>query len=460
MQLRPYQAAAIERVREYVRAGQRRVVLCAPTGAGKTVIAAALIASAAAKGSRVLAVAHRIELISQLSAHLDRVGVAHGVMQGSRSRDPERAVQVVSIQTILRRRDARPAADIIVVDECHLSLSDGWRVLLGSYPDAVILGLTATPARGDGRPLGDIYQALVRVAEPAELVAQGYLMAPRIFAGARGGPDMRGVHIRAGDYDPSESAERLNDKHIRGRVVEHWLRHARGLRTLLFACGVQHSRDLCAEFAAAGVRAVHLDGTSPAELRADALARLHGGETDIITNCDLFGVGLDVPSLGSVVLARPTRSTVVHLQQIGRVLRPHPGKTAPIVLDHAGNCLRLGGPLAHREWTLSGGLVEQERGARTGPACKICPGCFAVVDLGVTVCPECGASMRAKAPRVVQSAEELRELKAELTARATPDQRAAYWRRLQEQAAEHGYKPGWAWHLWQSRYHCSPPGER
>lgn len=310
--LRPYQEAAIEGIRAKVREGKKRVVLVAPTGSGKTTIAASIIESAIAKGSRCLFLTHRKELIEQASARLDSIGIDHGVIQASHKRArPWCSVHVASVATLVRRLGNRPDVQLIIVDEAHHAMSESWIKVLAAYPKAAVIGLTATPWRLDGKGLKGIFEDVVVVAQAHELVPE-YLMAPRIFAPDK--PNLSKVHTTAGDYDVGELEEVMAQTTLVGNVVEHWQKLAGGARSLVFAVTVRHSLALRDRFREAGVAAEHLDATSHPDDRAAILARLKSGETRVVTNCQILTEGFDLPELGCVSLARPTQSSVLFLQ--------------------------------------------------------------------------------------------------------------------------------------------------
>ena len=223
--LRPYQADAIERLRAEIRQGRRRLILQASTGAGKTVIAADIIRRTVEKGGRVLFLAHARELIKQCSDKLWDVGVPHGLLMAGRGYQLSEPVQVASKDTLLSRAIRLgtlrlPEASLVVADECHRSLSRWWRYLLDQYPRAVILGLTATPARSDGRGLGDLYQAMVQAVPTSQLIQDGYLVSTKVYAPYR--PNLKGIRVERGDYNREQLAARLNKKNLlnRGSAVQ------------------------------------------------------------------------------------------------------------------------------------------------------------------------------------------------------------------------------------------------
>lgn len=389
MDLRPYQVEAINALREGYRSGLKSQVLVFPTGGGKTPTATQVIQSVVSKGKRAIFLAHRKELIDQASKKLDAFGVPHGVVAGAHKRwEPYAPVQVASVQT-LNARKTLPQADLVVIDECHRSPSASYRSILERYPNALVLGLTATPVRTDGRGLGDLFERLVIGATPRGLLEAGYLVPATGYVYDT--PDLSRVKKVAGDYQQNELAQVMGARKLVGKVVEQWLQHARGKRTVVFAVNVEHSQTLARQFREAGVAAEHVDGTTATGEREAILKRLESGQTQVVCNCALFVEGWDMPALEVCVLARPTQSVSLYLQAVGRVLRPAPGKTVARIHDHAGCVLTHGLPYMDREWSLT------QEGRRKGaveaiPSLRTCEECFAVwaPSQGPETCPVCG----------------------------------------------------------------------
>lgn len=413
--LRPYQQDAVEHLRGVLRHGARRVVLVAPTGAGKTVIAVHVVLEALRKNKKVLFVAHRRELLDQTATKLGSAGLAThhvSVLRGDDKRfRPTAPVQIASIDT-LRARQVHLAADLVILDECHRSLSASFLALAQSYTGSVLLGLTATPWRLDGRGLAELYEHLVVAADVPTLIAQGYLVTPRVFTHPQK-PDLRDVRLRGGDYDEQDLARAMDRAVLIGSVVEHWVRHAANARTLVFAASVQHSQHLAAAFVAAGIAAEHLDGTTPATERAAVLHRLHTGETRLVTNCGILTEGYDEPRVKVVVLARPTKSWTLYRQMVGRAMRPDPELPELrmcLVLDHAGCAHEHGLPQDPQDYTLQ---PRRRRGAGSEVPVRSCPECYAVLPGGTLTCPECGYVWPPVERRTLaEKAGELKELQA------------------------------------------------
>ena len=388
--LRPYQSRAISAVRDHVVAGRRSVLLASPTGSGKTLTSAEIMRSAVALGSRVLFVVHLRELVDQTVAALASLGHDWiGVMRGDDSRTDSLApVQVASIQTLARRE--KPTAQVVVLDEAHRSIADSYvKHVWDAYPESVIIGLTATPCRGDGRGLGERYQALVVAATYEELIKAGHISEPTVYAPSR---DVDLSHVRrvGGDFVESELEEVMGK--IVGDVVDEWKHRAEGMKTIVFASGIKHSKQIVESFLGAGVSAEHLDGETPGAERREILARLASGQTRVVSNCAVLTEGFDCPSVRCAILARPTLSLVLHRQTVGRVLRA--GDVAPIVLDHAGNCARHGLPTDDLEWSLDG---EAKLKKKTDH--RVCKSCFAYFSVREDTCPHCGWKVPPPKPR-------------------------------------------------------------
>ncbi len=382
---RPYQQQALDTLREKFRAGRRRLLLVAPTGSGKTFMAAKIIEGALAKGNSVMFLAHRKELIDQPSTTLDALGIDHGVIKAHHWRArPHLPVQVASIQTLVRR-EVRPSAKVLIIDEAHRTRAAQYEQVLKDYPEALVLGLTATPARLDGRGLGHVFEELVEAAKMSELLDQGYLCPPRIFAPR--GANLEGVAVKNGDFDAKAAAERF-DSALIGDIVEHWRRYAADRRTICFAPNVSKSLELVRRFNAAGVRAGHVDGTMRERERDLELARFRIGEHQVLCNASLLVEGYDLPEISAVILAVATMSITKYLQMCGRGSRTAPGKVDTLILDHGGNFFIHGSPVIDRSWSLDGD--ETGRRATHGDDYAICNTCSTTYPPG-RQCPTCGS---------------------------------------------------------------------
>ena len=468
--LRPYQLDGLARVRAVREAGHRRILVVAPTGTGKTVMFSSLIVSARGMGTRVLVMAHRRELIAQATSKIIASGVnprdvgvvmADGRIQldGQRvdMRRPAAGVQVGSVDT-LRNRRPPPVAELVIVDEAHRTLSPTYmRLLEDYYPQATILGWTATPFRADSRGMGEAYDKLVVICTPSEAIGMGAIIEPRVFSVPEDQlPDLSNVKMKGGDYDQTALAEAVDKDQLVGDIVEHWRRSAEGRITVAFAASVEHSKHLAARFCAAGIRAEHLDGMTDDETRAAILRRLDSGQTQVVTNFGVLAEGWDQPSCKCLILARPTKSTGLFLQQAGRILRPWRG-VVPIILDHAGCALEHGLPQFDREYSLD---IPKKKKRNAGPACKTCLQCFAIVPAGLTRCNavgvdgiECGYVFAAQPGESLEEGEgELVEVDGERWAAML-----IHWRVLIIEAEQENHPHGWEKRAFRKRWGRSPP---
>lgn len=458
--LRAYQLDAIERVRLAVRGGARRVLIALPTGGGKTVIAAHVIERAVASSKRVLFIAHRRELIHQCYRKLVEAGIPESsvgvLMSGDSRRRPGAGVQVASIDTLRHR--AKPLADLVIVDEAHRALAKSYRDVADAYPDAVHLGLSATPYRADGRGLGDAYDDLVVVATPAQLIADGFLVEPRVFTVSPADmPDLSGVRTRRGDYDERALAAAVDRQPLVGNIVEHWQRLADGRRTVAFAVSVEHSRHIAERFRDAGVSAEHLDGTTTPLERDAILRRLDRGETRVVSNCGVLCEGWDQPSVKCCILARPTKSVGLYLQQAGRILRPwrdeNGDAVSAVVLDHAGCAATHGLPQDDRELSLES-VTKRREGRRTPPPprTKVCDGCNAALPPATRVCDGCGFAFAA-----IEAVPDENEATLVEVPRATVDEKRATWDALCAKASRLALRHAWAVNRYREKFGTAPP---
>ncbi len=449
--LRPYQATAIENVKCVLRAGSRRVLICAPTGSGKTLTAGAIILGALAKGKRVLFVAHRKELVDQSVSALCRLGVTSvGVIRaGDRRRDSSQPIQVASIQTLARRTRMSPPPDIVFIDECHRAASKSYVLhLYEAYPEAIVLGLSATPCRADGKPLAGSFDEIVPVASYSELIAGGFIAAPLVYS-TPVLPDLSTVRTSDGDYNQEDLEAAVNRGALIGNLGSEWQKRADGRRTVVFAVSVAHSMAIVDMFRGLDVRAEHLDGNTPEAERVAVLRRLESGETQIVSNCNVLSEGWDQPSVKCIVLARPTRSLALYMQSAGRGLRPWNDIT-PIILDHGGNVDRFGLPHEDREWSLT---KKQKKGSGAPPV-KACPACFAFVGAAALNCPHCGHEFAS----IVTEPEKVEPVIVDLALRTLEgdDAKLSTFRALHKTARTRGYKAGYVAHAYRERFGVDP----
>ena len=370
--------------------GCRRVLFTCPTVGGKTVIAAEVIRLAVARGSRVLFLAHRRELIDQTADKLTRFEVPHGILLAGRPEVLHRPVQVASVQTLIRRPGRLSHVDLVFIDEAHhVTEENTYNKLLGWYPNAKTIGLTATPWRMDGKGLADIFDGHVMATTPRELRDMGYLVT--VGGWEYDALNTKGVRIRMGDFMARELEDRAMSTTLFGNIIAEWKQHAGNVRTVLFACTVKHSKAMADAFQNAGIAAEHVDAETPDTQRAAILDRLRIGETKIVTNVNVITEGFDLPELECVILARPTLSTSLYLQMVGRVLRPAPGKAAARIHDHARCLASHGHPYALRDFSPSRTALSPRLAADGGSSASPtlhCPDCSSVTS--AWPCDACG----------------------------------------------------------------------
>lgn len=464
-QTREYQEVVTEDARQAFARGARRIIVVAPTGSGKTVIAAQIAKRAVDKGKRVLFLAHRRELVKQCEAKLLEFGVDNGVIMAGEDTMYAYEVQVASIDTLRARalnsdRLQLPAADVVFVDEAHRSLAPTYLRLMKEYPKAAVIGLTATPVRGDGRGLGGIYEAMVEAPSVAELTALGYLVPARYFAPTI--PDLTGVKVVRGDYDAKQLEKALDQRKPVGDVIENWARICPDRPTIVFAAGVRHSMHLRDEFVRAGVRAVHVDGEMSREDRDRAISGLKNGTYQVVTNCMVLTEGFDMPELSSCVLVRPTKNIGLYLQMAGRVLRPAPGKQDTIIIDHSGNVYEHGLVADEHIWQLDEGqpLRASNSQAARKKGYVTCVKCCTVYS-GQKQCPHCGYVPQRVGKGLETKHAVLTEVDAKKRTTAkkknyTMEEKQHWHAMLQGYARQHGKSRGWVSHTYKAKFDVWP----
>ena len=349
-----------------------------------------MIQGAFSRGKESLFLAHRKELIEQCHERLREFSVDASIVRANDPRiDLTKPVQIASVQTLVRRLDrfSRDAFDLIVVDECHHIRAGTYEKILEHFSGSrAVIGLTATPVRQDGRGLASNFDAIVETATIKELIEQKFIVSIRMFAAPR--IDLSGVRTKQGDYELGELSERMNTGALVGNIVEEWKRLAHDRTTVVFATTVEHSQSIRDQFLEAGIRAEHIDGSTADDEREAILSRVRSGVTQVICNCQILTEGWDMPLVSACVLARPTKSLSLFLQMAGRILRPAPGKTDALILDHANNFITHGVVDCDRKWALTNDK-HVIASAKDKPR-KVCPTCGAVQPVVTRECPECG----------------------------------------------------------------------
>lgn len=467
--LRDYQVDVIERARLSLRK-HRRVLIQAPTGAGKTVLASFMASTSMSRGLRVWFICHRDELVTGTSNTFRKFGIPHGVVKAGYPMDAGQLIQVCGIDTLKNRLHLLPPPDLVIWDECHHMAAAGWAAVMRHLERARHVGLSATPVRLDGKGLDDHFDDLVLGPSMEWLMDHGHLSRYRLFAPSA--PDMKGVRKAMGDFKTGETAERADKPKLIGDMIKHWSAKARGLRTVAFGVNVAHSVHIAESFTAAGIPFAHLDGGTDKGERRRVIQAFASGQLVGLSNVGLFGEGFDLSAIAgtdvtidAVIDGAPTMSLSSYMQRGGRMLRPAPGKVA-VYLDHAGNSARHGFFEDERDWTLQG-LERGGRGAdndNVPPPPKTCGECFMQVrQPAPPQCPHCGAELRATPKEMKVADGELVEVTDEQRKAAKLDRErlireARTLQELVHLGQRFGYKSAqqWAFRVWSARMRKRP----
>ena len=411
MELRGYQVAVADGIKARWASGARNVMGVLATGAGKTVISAHLLRG---NVGPCCAIAHRQELVGQISVALAREGLHHRIIgpqniikfivsqhvaeTGRSYYNASASCAVAGVDTLVRRQDAlRSWANSVTMwfqDEGHHILkANKWGKAAAMFPNARGFGMTATPLRADGKGLSretdGLMDCMVGGPTMRELIEQGFLTDYRIFA-PPSDVDLTEVSVSSatGDYTMPGLRKAVRKSHIIGDVVEHYKRLAMGKLGITFDTDVATASDIAARYRENGVAAEVVSAKTPDKIRTDVLARFRNRELLQLVNVDLFGEGFDLPALEVVSMARPTESFSLFSQQFGRALRPVPGKTHAIIIDHVGNVVRHGLPDADRVWTLAP-RDKRSKGDSDAIPLTTCQQCLSVYERVKPRCPYC-----------------------------------------------------------------------
>lgn len=449
MSLRLYQIDIIEEARRLMKQGKRSLLVQSPTGSGKTLLTAHMLKTAAEKGMASIFLVHRRELVKQSVRAFSDVRVPHGVIAAGFCEDRTPLVQVASVQTLAKRLDKIRKPKLIVYDECHHIAAGSWAKVHSSFPDAFHIGLTATPQRLDGTGLGKWFTHMINGPSVSWLIEHGYLSPYSLFAPPS--PNLAGVHTRMGDFVKSELDQALNKPTITGDAIRHYQIHASNKRAVVFCCSVEHSKNVVAQFNHAGIPAAHVDGETDVTERDSAIRRFSRGEILVLSNVELFGEGFDLPAIEAAILLRPTQSLGLYLQQVGRALRPSPGKQKAIILDHAGLVEKFGLPDEERDWSLADRALTKKSQSDSGPSLRICQICRGAQFPGPPACKYCGHPFEIKPREVDQVDGDLVEVDIDEMKRQRRQQQgsAQTEQELIELGKQRGYKrPAlWARHV-------------
>ncbi len=434
MKLRPYQSRWLNDIRKAHASGHLGVIGQMPTGAGKTVAGIGEPCRRIVyKGGSALLLVHRDELVKQTADKLSKFGLTYGIIAAKwgKNPNPDAPIQIAMVQTLRNRLDKIRKPTYIIVDECHLAAARTYTTILNHFHDVMRLGLTATPCRMDGAGFEVLGSHLVQGPTVGDMNAiwrndsNSGLVPARCWSIPVA--DLAEIRtVRSGEYDMKSAAMQYEKQSLVGSVVDEYINHAKDRKGIVFCTSIKHSASVRDEFLSKGVAAAHIDGNTPADERARALADLESGDIQVITNCSVLVEGLDITSVSAISLAVPTRSLSKYLQMVGRASRPHPGKTDFLVLDHGGCVLRHGTPDHDREWSIK--AREKGKKAEKGMLmARVCEECKFANPPQQIQCEMCGC------PLVKERKVDIRKGKlVEVKNKTSPmsRSRAAYFRRM------------------------------
>jgi superfamily II DNA or RNA helicase len=462
--LRDYQQKIVDEIVS-LPPGSRRVVWL-PTGGGKTEISCALVKSTSKK---VLFLVDKIVLVKQAEARFSKYGMMPNIIQGQNTiiRGASN-VTIASVQTLSKERRflliEHEIEDIgyIIVDEAHIFHKAHKKIIreiTRVNPGAKVIGLSATPLR---KGMKELYHDLICGPSYGELIKMGALVRPRYFS-----PDsyklveagLAGVKVSksTGDYDTEQLSRKMRVKKIVGSVVDEWLRIASDRSTIVFCVDIAHSKEVAEEFFRRGIEVAQIDHYVKDEEREGIIKKFNNGEIKVLTSVNVLSIGFDSPIASCAILARPTLSTMLHIQQVGRALRPYEGKKDAIIIDHAGNVFRHGKIEEFMPQGLNDKHSESEskRIKKEKPTVKKCHKCGFLNEYSAQMCSECGAMFEKRGAIVVELAGVLKELEEEEKRNISQigkDRVKSYYLQALYVAREMGYKDGWAYYRTLDKY--------
>jgi DNA repair protein RadD len=453
-----HQQQGLDDLRATIQQGVRRVVMQAPTGAGKTLMAAAIVDGAIRKGNRLAFVVNAIGLIDQTVEAFYSEGIRDiGVIQANHSMtDWAKPVQVCSIQT-LKSRSAYPEAKTVIFDEVH-SLHDFHKQWLAdaAWQNVPFIGLSATPW---SKGLGKYFQSLLVVATTQELIDKGFLSKFKVYC--TGQPDLSEVKVVAGEYVSNQLSDAMCKGTLTADIVDTWKRMWGKQNTIVFGVDRKHAETLHYRFQDIGVRSAYQDGETSAAERAQIKRDFHNGQLDVVCNIGTLTTGVDW-DVRCLVLARPTKSEILYTQIIGRALRMATGKDYALILDHSNSTLELGLVTSIHHDHLDDGKPKKEgaKATRKKPLPRPCPQCCAIVPRLNRTCTECGHQLPLCSGVVERNGvlvpfEEAVKTKAK-GREYTQSEKQLFYSQLLCHCQARGYKEGWAANKFREKFGVWP----
>ena len=440
VELRPYQQDLYNKTVEAFKQGFRKVLVESPCGSGKTILLTKMAAMAQENGKTVWFILPRQEIMEQTFETFERCGV------------PLNTVHIGMIITMANHLTELPKPDLIIYDECHISVSNTYNKISNAFPDAFIVGATASPCRTDNRPLGDLYETIVHGVTVRWLIDNHYLAPYDYYSVTLA--DLTGAE-KENEYDTTKASELLMTSAVYGDIIKSWRKFANDMQTVVYCCSIAHSQKTAEIFNEAGISAVHFDGTTSKQERKQIVDDFRQKKFKVLVNCDLVSMGFDMPDIGCVVLLRPSQSASLYIQQSGRALRYKPNKRA-VIIDMVGNYNRFQLPDEPYEWTLTQSVKKRkefnEDGTLSIRQCSECFRCFKTAPK----CPYCGYVYEVKGRELkaiqdvelkqIQAVEKEEQEKQKKIARMEVGQCRTI-ADLQKIAKERGYKQAWVWQM-------------
>ncbi len=447
-----HQAQSVELLRRSLSAGKKRPMLKVPTGGGKTRTAGAIIERMRERGKRALFIVDAISLIDQTVEAFYELGLREiGVIQADHPMtDWSRPIQVASVQTLQRR--GMPDADLAIIDEAHVR--NQWleqQITAGEWASRPVIGLSATPwAKG----LGLVYDDLIAPISMRDLIEQGRLLDFRVYAPSH--PDLAGVATTGGDYNGAQLGDRMGDSGLIADIVSTWVKLGENRLTLCYCVDRAHAKKVQQRFLDAGIPAEYIDMATDSYERRKIQQRLESGQTKIVCNIATLTKGIDW-KIGCIIIARPTKSKMLHVQIAGRVIRANSGYPDGLVLDHSDNMLRLGLPTDIGDEP----LCRKRKGERKDPEQKDplpkeCPACNFLKPPKTRECPVCKF-----VPEVTSDLEEEEGELIQIGGKkrlVTMRDKQDWYSGLLHIQRERGYKPGWVANQYRERFGVWPRG--
>lgn len=417
--LRPYQSKMVSDIYQSWQSGERNALAVLPTGGGKSIVVSQVALDRDMQGANQCVMAHRTELVAQMSMHIANRGIKHRIIapttvvrqitndhrqafNGKSFVNPDARCTVAAAQTLVARADSlvewgKQIHNWTVDEAHHLTRENLWGKAVDLFPNAFGLGVTATPERSDGLGLGrhadGVMDSLILGPQMRELMDEKSLTDYEIAIPQSDFSIDDDAITGSGDYSPKKMRDATKRSHLVGDVVAEYSKRAYGKRAICFATDVESSNEIAALFNAAGIPAASVSAKTDTLLRAEYIRRFRNGQIWVLVNVDLFGEGFDVPACEVVIMARPTASLGLYLQMFGRALRPFLGKLFGLVIDHVSNWKRHGFPDKPRNWSLD---RREKRAKREKDPEEIeltaCRECSRPYERTHAACPYCGWS--------------------------------------------------------------------